>query len=102
MGGAASRLWKNTKKIGKDAYEGIDKVTGADALAGEAKKGWDNARGATKKKEEKAEAARIAAIPEAEQTQGMADTNSLLKRKGTKSTQKVGRSRLGGRSLLGE
>ena len=91
MGGAISKVAKEIKKGAGDALD----VTSGKWLKDASKKGWDDARGATKKKEAKREAERIAAIPEAEATTGEQDTQSLLQRRGRKAT------RLGGRSLLG-
>ena len=76
-------------------------VAHPDETGKEMKSDWNKATGKTRKEGEAKEAARIAAIPKAKETQGLSDTNSLLKRKGTRSTQKVGRQKLGGRSLLG-
>jgi hypothetical protein len=70
-------------------------------MGGKASELWGKVTGETEKDEMEKEAKRIAAIPDAKETQGLADSQSLLKRKGTSATQKVGRSKLGGRSLLG-
>ena len=84
-------MGKEFSRIAKDAGD----ISSGKWLKDASKKGWDDARGATKKKEAKREARRIAAIPEAEATTGEQDTQSLLQRRGRKAT------RLGGRSLLG-
>lgn len=92
MGGKVSKVLKESKRVFKDVVLG---EAVRDKLHQETKKGFDEARGATAKKKQKREAERIAAIPEAEATQGMAETSSLLQRRGRRSTK------LGGRSLLG-
>lgn len=101
MADGASRLWKNVKDEGKKALsQGKSLMTG-ERVHDSLKREYDEVRGVPEKKEAAAEAARIAAIPEAKETQGDQDSTSLLNRKGRRSTQKVGRAKLGGRSLLG-
>ncbi len=93
----ASGMSKTLKKVGTAITNPLKSLS--DKAGHEIKEGWDDARGATKKRDAIAEAERIAAIPEAEATAGITDTESMNQRKGRRATRLV-RSPLGGGGSL--